>query len=128
MDKKDLLLCRLVFGASCLYDGILGLAFLLAAPRLFEYFEVTPPNHYGYVQFPALILLIFAWLFFSVARKPQTNRNLILYGIMLKLAYAGTVLYYWTTSELPNLWKPFAVIDLMFAVLFVWNLTRIPRR
>ena len=33
----------------------LGLAFLASPAAIFEVFGVTPPNHPGYVQFPALL-------------------------------------------------------------------------
>jgi len=117
---KSIQAIRALFVVGGLYDGVLGLAFLLAAPAIFDRFGVVQPNQPGYVQFSALLLLIFAWMFFAVASNPQANRNLILYGILLKLSYSGTVFYYWLTSGLPGMWKPFAVIDLIFAVLFAW--------
>jgi hypothetical protein len=104
-----------------LYDGILGAAFLFAWEAVFRYFEVTPPNHPGYVQFPALLLIVFALLFFAVAADPVKNRNLIPYGFLLKVAYCGTVFWHWLSHGIPDMWKPFAWIDLAFAVLFAWS-------
>src|SRR6266566_6199096 len=65
-----------LFYISALYDGLLGLAFLCCWSRLFDYFHVTPPNHPGYVQFPALLLIIFGLLFLKIARDPEANRDL----------------------------------------------------
>ncbi len=110
----------LLFGVGALYDGVLGLAFLFAAEGIFRRFAVTPPNHWGYVQFPALILIIFALMFLAVARNPSGNRNLIPYGILLKAAYSGVVFFHWFTSTFPDMWKPFAVTDAVFLVLFAW--------
>ena len=42
-----------LFVISGLYDGILGLIFLFAAPALFDRLKIIPPNHFGYVQFLA---------------------------------------------------------------------------
>jgi hypothetical protein len=109
-----------IFIAAALYDGLLGLAFLFAASSVFAFYGVTPPNHYGYVQFPAAVLIIFALMFVAVARRPLPNRNLIPYGILLKLAYSLTVLYYWISSGIPGMWKPFAVIDLLTVIPFAW--------
>jgi hypothetical protein len=109
-----------IFVAAALYDGLLGLAFLFAASSVFAYYGVTPPNHYGYVQFPAAVLIIFALMFVAVARRPLPNRNLIPYGILLKLAYSLTVFYYWSSSGIPGMWKPFAVIDLLTVIPFAW--------
>lgn len=109
---------KFLFAFAGVYDGLLGAAFLVAPAALFAAFGVTPPNHYGYVQFPAAILVIFALMFFAVAASPRSNRNLIPYGILLKVAYCGTVFGYWLSSGLPTMWKPFAVCDAVFALLF----------
>jgi hypothetical protein len=113
----------ILFSLAAVYDGVLGLAFLLAPLMIFQRLEVTPPNHFGYVQFPALLLLIFAWMFASVAYAPDRNINLIPYGIALKVAYCSIVFYYWFTVEIPYVWKPFAIMDfgwiILFAIAFV---------
>ena len=110
----------LMFYLAAVYDGVLGLAFLFAASSVFAWYNVTPPNHFGYVQFPAALLIVFGLMFVAVARKPQINRNLIPYGLLLKIAYCGVVFYYWFTAGIPGMWKPFAIADLAFIVLFVW--------
>jgi hypothetical protein len=80
---------------------------------------MSPPNHWGYVQFPAALLVIFGLMFAQIARDPVRNRDLIVYGILLKAAYCGITSWYWFTAGIPGLWKPFAVIDLAMAILFV---------
>jgi hypothetical protein len=117
-----------LFFLAAVYDGVLGVVFLLAPSVIFQRFEVPPPNHFGYVQFPALLLLIFAWMFASVAYAPDKNRNLIPYGIALKIAYCGIVLYYWFTVDVPYIWKPFAVMDLCCIVLFVLALMALKKK
>lgn len=106
------------FIISGLYDGVLGLAFLFAWAAVYQHFGVTPPNHPAYVQFPALLLLIFAAMFFRIAREPVANRDLILYGVALKVAYSGTAFWYYVTEKIPAMWLPFAWCDLGFLVLF----------
>ncbi len=118
MNKNTLV--GFVFILSGVYDGFLGAAFLLFPEKLYDHFGVTPPNHWGYVQFPALILLIFALMFFAVAANPRANRNLIPYGVLLKIAYAATVFWYWAGPGIPDMWKPFAIADTAFAIAFVW--------
>src|SRR5512140_719669 len=114
-----------IYAISGAYDGILGVGFLLAPAALFALFKVTPPNHYGYVQFPAAILITFALMFFTVSAHPRSNRNLMPYGILLKVAYCGVVFGYWFTQGLPFMWKPFAILDVIFAVLFFWAWRRL---
>jgi hypothetical protein len=104
-----------------LYDGLLGLVFLFGWEAVFRRFEVTPPNHPGYIQFPALLLIVFGLMFLAVARNPARNRNLIPYGVLLKAAYCGTVFWHWIASGIPGMWKPFAWADLVFGILFVWS-------
>jgi len=120
---------RPLFVISGLYDGVVGLAFLFFAPGIFERFGVTPPNHFGYVHFPALLLILFAVMFFTIAANPVKNRDLIWYGIGLKVAYSGSVFWYQLTDSVPAIWLPWAWADLVFIVLFVaaWSALRRPQ-
>ncbi|AQQ71263.1 hypothetical protein SMSP2_01633 [Limihaloglobus sulfuriphilus] len=117
---KQYTLIRFIFGIAAIYDGILGAVFLVSPLWIFDRFDVTPPNHTGYVQFPALLLIIFAVMFASIALNPNANKNLILYGILLKLSYCGVVFGYWFTAGVPVIWKPFAIFDLLFMVIFIF--------
>ncbi len=119
-------LVKILFFVAALYDGLLGLAFLFFAPAIFHTFGVTPPNHFGYVYFPALLLIIFAAMFLHVARDPVRNRDLIWYGVALKASYSGVVFWYQFHGGIPSLWLPFAWIDLLFLVLFLvtWKIVR----
>ena len=114
---------RLLFAIVGAYDVVIGLAFLFFGAALFTWADVPHPNHWGYIQFGALLLLIFGAMFFAVARDPVGNRNLIPYGIALKVCYAGIVGYYWLTTGCPTLFKPFAVIDAVTVALF-WTAYR----
>jgi hypothetical protein len=124
MKLKSIL--SILFIIAAIYDGLLGAIFLLAPSALFIVFDVTLPNHPGYVQFPAALLIIFALMFTALAIDPLRNRNLLPYGILLKVAYSGIVFYYWATGGIPGMWKPFAVIDLAFMLVFIWAYRIIP--
>lgn len=108
-----------LFWLAAAYDGVLGLLFLAAPWWVFTRFNVAPPNHLGYVQFPAALLVIFGLMFVAVARNPVGNRGLIVYGILLKVAYCSLAIYYWVTTDIPVIWKPFVWIDLVMGILFV---------
>lgn len=118
MKKQSLI--SLLFYLAALYDGILGLAFLFLAPSIYNWYGIAPPNHYGYIHFPAALLIVFALLYFAVARNQIANRNLIPYGMLLKVSYCSVVFYYWFFETIPAMWKPFAIYDLIFLVLFGW--------
>jgi hypothetical protein len=114
-----ILLVRILFVLAAVYDGALGLAFLLNGPGLFERFNVTAPNHWGYIQFPALLILVFALMFLAIAARPRANRGLIWYGVLLKMSYCGVIFRHWFGGGIPWMWKPFAIADLGFLILFV---------
>jgi hypothetical protein len=115
----------LLFLVSAVYDGLLGLLGLFGTEWFFRTVGVTPPNHPGYVQFPAALLVVFALMFVAVARNPSRNRNLIPYGMLLKVSYAGVVIFHWAAAGLPWVWKPFAIADLVFLLLFGWAYSRL---
>jgi hypothetical protein len=110
---------KLLFVISGIYDGVLGLAFLLFARGIYAAFGLIPPNHWGYIQFPALLLIVFAIMFFRIAGDPIARREQIIYGIGLKLSYVGVVFWYQLTGGVPALWVPWAWADLVFLTLFV---------
>jgi hypothetical protein len=114
-------LVRGLFLVAAIYDGVLGLIFLFSPGFAFELFEVIPPNHFGYVQFSAILLLIFAAMFLRVARDPMANRFIMLYGVALKAGYSGLVFYYMLTTGVPEMWVPWAWADLAFLILFAWS-------
>jgi len=109
---------RILLILSGLYDGLLGVVVVVAPSALFTAFHVTPPNHFGYVQFPALMLIIFGVMFLRAAANPVARRELIAYGIALKASYSGLVFWYQFHGGVPNLWIPWAWADLLFLVLF----------
>lgn len=115
---KNTRLISLLFVVAALYDGLLGAAFLMAGGALFAAAGVPPPNHLGYVHFPAAILLIFGIMFAAIARDPVRRRDLIPYGMLLKISYCGVVLFHWLTAGLPFMWKPFCFADLAFLLAF----------
>lgn len=116
---------RPMFAVAGIYDAALGLVFLAAGRAVFERFGVEPPNHAGYVQFPALILLVFAAMFIRISTDPVRFRDLVPYGIGLKVAYCATVFGHEIASGIPPMWIPWAWADLAWLVLFAvaWRRT-----
>ena len=114
-----------LFWVAALYDGILGIIFLVFGMSLFEWLAITPPNHIGYIQFPAALLIIFGLIFAAIARQPVAYRHFIMYGILLKVAYCSVVFGHWAIGGIPWIWKPFAILDALFIVLFIWAMMRL---
>ena len=110
---------KAVFYLSAIYDAILAVAVLFFWQSIYTMFGVTPPNHPGYLQSPALVVLIFAAIFYRIAREPLRNRDLIPYGIALKLSYSGVVFWHSLSGGIPAMWHPFAWADAVFLALFI---------
>jgi hypothetical protein len=79
---------RLLFVIAGLYDFVIGLTFLFFGAQLFDAAGVPQPKHWAYIQFGSLLLMIFGTMFLAIACDPAGKRNLIPYGMMLKLSYA----------------------------------------
>lgn len=110
---------KTLFIIAALYDGILGMAFILFGTEIFVFYAVEPPNHMAYVQFPALLLLVFAAMFYRISTDPLKYRELILYGCGLKISYCVLAFGYQITTEIPFMWVPWAWVDAVFLVLFI---------
>jgi hypothetical protein len=108
-----------LFLVAGLYDLLIGLVFLVGGRQLLESAGVLAPNHWGYLQFAACELIIFGLMFLSVSRDPVGKRELIVYGLLLKVSYVSLTGYYWTIGECPLLFQPFAVIDAVMFALFL---------
>jgi hypothetical protein len=122
---KSLASIRIMYVIAALYDGLLGLAFIVAGPRLFELAKITPPNHWGYVHFAAGTLVIFGYMFLRIALRPIENRNLVVYGMLIKVCYVSTVTWYVFHGGVPAMWTWFAYADAAFFALFFWSLIRL---
>jgi len=118
---KSLVPVRVLYGVAAAYDGLLGLSFLVAGAQIFGMLGITPPNHWGYVHFSAGLLVIFGLMFLTIARNPVENRNLVIFGVLLKVCYVSTVAFHMSQGYVPGIWKYFAVADVVFAILFLWS-------
>jgi len=117
---------RPLFVVAGIYDLVLGLVYLLAYQPVYVRFGVDLPNHPGYVQLNAIFVVIFGLGFLLVAQAPERNRDIIKLGVLLKLAYSGLVLTYYFMGNMPAMWVPFAVIDLLFMLTFLAALRALP--
>jgi hypothetical protein len=122
---KSLFPIRILYSVAAAYDGLLGLVFIVAGPQVFQLAGITPPNHWGYVHFAAGVLVVFGYMFLRIALRPVEERNLVLYGIFLKICYVATVGWHWYHGGVPAMWKYFAGADVVFALLFFWSMVNL---
>jgi hypothetical protein len=108
-----------LFVLSGIYDLFLGVAALLFGAQIFRLAGVTPSNHIEYVQFSALLVILFGVMFLAIAKDPQSRREWILLGMGLKASYFGVVFWHELLGGIPKLWIPGAWADLIFFLLFL---------
>ena len=108
----------LLYYIAGVYDFVIGVIFLFFGAQLFDLAGIPYPNHWGYVQFCSLMLMVFGSMFLTIGRDPIDNRNLMPFGMLLKISYVGIVSFYWSTTGCPFLFKPFVAIDFAMLVLF----------
>ena len=121
-------LIRLIFIIAALSDFLFGLGVLIAGSAILPWAGISATGHWGPIQFASLMLMIFGLMFASVAFDPISQRNLIRYGLLLKLSFCGLVAYYWMTSEVPMLVRIFAVADAILYVLFLVSYLKLGKR
>src|ERR1017187_134388 len=85
---------KLLFIVGVIYETLLGAAFLFFGAEVFQRAGVTPPNHMGYIQFPALLLILFGVMFLCIAGGPHRRYDWIPFGMGLKASYCGLVFWY----------------------------------
>jgi hypothetical protein len=109
---------RIIFGLSALYDGLLAVIFLFFHAAIFAHFGIPQPNHSGYIHFPALLMVVFALLYWRIALDPVKFKVLIPYGMGLKISYCLVVFAHRLTGGIPSMWLPFAWFDLASLLAF----------
>lgn len=109
-----------LFIAAALYDGLLGLAGIAAPAWVYAQLNMPLPEHLGYVQLPALLMIVLAFAFIAIARDPRGNKNLIWYGVMVKVAFCLVAFGHYFFGTIPAMFLPFAIVDLVFIGLFIW--------
>jgi hypothetical protein len=113
---------RSLFTLSAVYDVLLGVTFMFFAERAFAALGISDklPAIRGYLTLLGAFVLVIGIAYFLIARGDlKRNVDLILVGVLYKLAYAGTAFYYWYQGHLPHVafGALFGVADAVFFVL-----------
>jgi hypothetical protein len=119
---------KILFLIAAIYDFSLGFIFLFFYKNIFKITKMSLPENPAYLTFSALIILIFGILLFMIYLDIKNSRKLIIIAILIKLAYTGTVLFYYLIVGADYVDFPFrifALFDLIFALLFLESLNQI---
>jgi hypothetical protein len=123
---------RNLFTVAAVYDALLGITFMFFAECAFAALGISDklPAIRGYLTLLGAFVLVIGIGYFLIARGDlKRNMDLILVGVLYKLAYAGTAFYYWSKGSLPHVafGALFGVADAVFFVLMAecyWKLKR----
>ena len=125
MDKNKNRYYKGLYLIAALYDFILGVAFIFFYRYIFEITGMNLPNNPAYLTFSATVIALFGVLLFMIYLKPEGSRRLVIYAILFKFAYIGTVLYYYLLVGQSYVDAPFLIFagfDAIFALLFMESL------
>lgn len=112
---------KTLFLIAALYDIILGLVFGLLYKTVYTTFETELPNHAGYIQLAAAYIFTFGIGFYLVYKDPVKNQAIITLGVLMKLLFVVVVFGHLLLDSVPAFYVPFAIIDILFLLLFLYS-------
>lgn len=110
---------RTIYLVGGLYDMIVALIFGLFFKAIYNSFGVELPNHDGYIQITAMYIFVFGVGYYLVYRNPLEGLGLVIIGILMKLGFFLVVFGHYIFGSIPQMYIPFGLIDLIFAVIFI---------
>lgn len=119
LTKNNLLFIKILFIFVGIVEFVLGPLFIFFPGLVFELSKITPIARMEYIQFPALLIMVFGLMMFSVARNPVKNVNLIPYICLFKVSFISVVFYNWFTRGLSQLWIGFSFFDIAYLIGFL---------
>ena len=113
---------RGLFLTSAIYDGLLGIVFTFFHVRAFEALGIREklPQFGGYLSLLGAFVFVIGVAYYLISLGDlRQNLDLILIGVLYKLAYCTTVFYYALIGNVPHLIfvALFGGADLIFFVL-----------
>ncbi len=111
---------RSFFLLAALYDGVLGLAFLVAFGPLYAALGAAPPADPVYLRLIAAFVAVQGLGYWFVARAPRRNVDLVKVGAVYKAAYIVVALLARAEGDLPHaVFAGFAAADAFFLAGFL---------
>lgn len=113
---------RGLFLIAAIYDFLLGIVFTFFHARAFEALGIREqmPQFGGYLSLLGAFVFVIGVAYYLISRGDlQRNLDLILIGVLYKLAYCTIALYYALIGNVPHLIfvAVFGVADMIFFVL-----------
>ena len=112
----------IAFTVVGVYDILLGLSFIIFYRAIYRALGIALPNHPGYIFVPALFVMCGGFGEFLIARNPLRNVDLVLIRLLMKLTFAGAVIYCYFSVGIPMVFLAIAglsIIGVVKNVLFL---------
>ena len=108
---------RLLLTAAALYDGTLGLLFLLFFRPILGLLGAAVPENPVYLQLAAGCIALFGLGFWWAAQRPVRNLDLVRLGTGLKVFFVCLAAYAAAVGLLPHpIFLVLALLDALFVV------------
>lgn len=122
MSESKLKYYKGLFLFAAVYDLILGIVFTFFSKSAFDLVGIPEkiPEFDGYLSLIGAFLFVIGVAYYLIFRGDlQKNRDLILVGVLYKLAYFTITFYYFTIGNIPHLifFALFGVVDLIMFIL-----------
>jgi hypothetical protein len=116
---------RPLFTIAAIFNAVVGLAMLLAYDLLLPWLGF-PPRPTVWIHIIALIVLVFGYAFWRIARDPSRFREYVVLGIAGKLAFVVAIYGHFIAGDATAALATLVTADLIFAGVFAAYLARTP--
>jgi hypothetical protein len=114
---------RLLFTVAAIFNAVVGLAMLLAYDSLVPWLGL-PSQPTVWIHIIALIVLVFGYAYWRIARDPSRFREYVALGIVGKLAFVVAIYGHFLAGDATAALATLVTADLVFAGLFAAYLAR----
>ena len=113
-----------LFLTATIYDVSLGIIFTFFFGFAFQLIGISQklPEFGGYISLIGAFLFVIGVAYYLIYRGDlQKNRDLIVVGVLYKLAYCAITFYHFAIGDIPHVifLSLFGVVDLIFFVLMM---------
>lgn len=116
---------RALFTVAAIFNVVVGVAMLLTYDGLAPWLGL-PPQPTVWVHLVALVVLVFGYAYWRVARDPRRYREYIFLGMVAKLGFVAVIYGHFLAGDATATLAALVTADLVFAGLFGAQLKGMP--
>jgi len=116
---------RPLFAAAAIFNILVGLGILFAYDLVGPWLGF-PPQPAVWIHIIALVVLVFGYAYWRVARDPARFREYVVLGILGKLSFVVAIYAHFFNGTATTALAVLVTADLLFAALFAAYLKKTP--